>query len=475
MTDLVYSPPGIYVQEQATPVPNISSVVALPPSRVALVGPSVGYQQRTDTIQLGASPMQLSQTGVDTSTVVVSSLDRILYALTTDYLVVETGAVPEDAVTTVARSGGGSAIPLGSVVYVTYRYTNSAFYQPYYTTDWDEIQSRYGAAINVDGSIGSPLSLAAKIVMEQGAREIILVPTAGSSPTAVTAAQLNTALGRLLAREDVGVVVSLPVGITGTDGGPGETTQVCTDLRNHVVNSVADGNYRVGIIGLDALANRSHDVLAGLINSERIMLAFPNKMNWYNGYTNLVIGLSGYYLAAAYAGKIASQPSQEPLTKKQIASFASIPATVFNTMTPAFKNNLSGHGVAVTEQAADGRLVVRHGVSTNMTNVLTREISIIRAKDTLLRLVTQALDRSGVIGQAMTPDSPIHIRGLIEGALQQALGIGTIIGFSNLAVRQSTAEPTTLDAKFAYVPSYPLNKINVSFSINTVTGTVQEV
>lgn len=475
MTDLVYTPPGIYVDEQATPVPNISSIVALPPSRVALVGPSVGYQQRTDTLQLGASPVQLTQTGVDTATIVVTSLDRVVYALTTDYLVNETGAVPEDAVTTVARSGGGSAIPLDSVVYVTYRYTNSAFYQPYYTTDWDEIQSRYGAAILVTGAIGSPLSLAAKIVMEQGARELILVPTAGSSPTAVTAAQLATALARLSAREDVGVVVSLPVGITGTDGGPGETTQVCTDLKNHVINAVADGNYRIGIIGLESIAVRSHDQLAGVIDSERIMLAYPNVMNWYNGYTNLVIELSGYYLAAAYAGRLASQQSQIPLTKKQIASFASIPARIFNTMTPAFKNNLSGHGVAVTEQTADGRLVVRHGVATDMTNVLTREISITRSKDTLLRLITQALDRSGVIGEALSADSPVHIRGLVEGALSQAVGIGTIIGYSNLAVRVAASDPTTLECKFAYDPAYPLNKINVSFSINTVTGTVQTV
>lgn len=475
MTDLVYNPPGIYVEEQATPVPNISSVVALPPSRVALVGPSVGYQQRTDTIQLGATPVPLTQTGVDTATVVVTSLDRIVYALTTDYLVVETGPVPEDAVTTVARSGGGSAIPLDSVVYVTYRYTNSSFYQPYYTTDWDEIQSRYGAAILSTGAIGSPLSLAAKIVMEQGAREIIFVPTAGSSPTVVTAAQLSTALARLSAREDVGIVVSLPVGITGTDGGPGETTQVCTDLKNHVENAVLDGNYRVGVIGLEASAARSHGSLAAVIDSERIMLAYPNVMNWYNGYTNLVIELSGYYLAAAYAGRMASQQSQIPLTKKQIASFASIPARVFNTMTPAFKNNLSGKGVAVTEQTADGRLVVRHGVSTDMTNVLSREMSITRAKDTLLRLITQALDRSGVIGTALSVDSPVHIRGLVEGALSQAVGIGTIIKYTNLSVRQSPVEPTMLEVKFAYDPAFPLNTIHVSFSINTVTGTVQEV
>jgi hypothetical protein len=472
MTDLVYTPPGIYIQEQATPVPNISNVVALPPSRVALVGPSVGYQSKTETVTVGAGAVSLTETGIDSATIVVTSLDQVVYTSPTDYTVAQAGAVAEEATTTIARVGGGG-IPLNSVVYVTYRYTNTSFYQPYFTTDWDEIQSRYGAAINTDGSIGSPLSLAAKIVMEQGAREIILVPTKGSSTTLVSAAQLSAALLMLAAREDVGIVVSLPVGIAGTDNSPGETTQVCTDLRSSVTNAVTDGKYRIGIIGMDKTAVRSHDQLAAAISSERMMLAYPNVMNWYNGYTNLVMELSGYYLAAACAGKLASQQSQVPLTKKLIASFASIPARIFNIMTVAYKNNLSGHGVAVTEQLADGRLVVRHGVSTLMTNVLTREVSITRAKDTLLRLVGQALDRSGVVGEAMTVDSPVHIRSIVEGALSQAQQIGTIVDYSNLAVRQSQAEPTTLEVKFAYTPAYPLNKITVSFSINVVTGTIQ--
>jgi len=474
MTDLVYTPPGVYVDENASPVPNVGSVVALPPSRVAIVGPSVGYRTQTDTVQLGASPVTLTQVGVDTATVVVSSLDGVIYTLTTDYLVTETGAVPEEAVTTITRQSGG-AIPLNSIVYVAYRYTDSDYYQPYFTTDWDEIQSRYGAAINVDGTIGSPLSLAAKIVFEHGAREVILVPTAGSTPSSVSAAQLAAGLARLNARDDVGIVVPLGVGISGTDGSPGETTTICTDLRSHVVNATADGMYRYGIIGLDKLAVRSHDALAESIASLRVILAYPNVLNWYNGYTNLVMELSGYYLAAAYAGRMAAMSPQSPLTQKQIVSFASIPARVFNAMTPAFKNNLSGSGVAVLEQNSGGKLVVRHGVSTDMTSVLTREASITRAKDTLLRLVNQSLDRAGFVGEPLTLNSPIHVRGIVEGALVQARQLGIIIEYSNLAVKRSTVDPTALDVKFAYDPAYPNNKINVSFSINTVTGTVQEV
>ena len=59
MANLVYTPPGIYIDENASPVPNIGQVTALPPSRVAIVGPSIGYRTEIETIKLGATAITL--------------------------------------------------------------------------------------------------------------------------------------------------------------------------------------------------------------------------------------------------------------------------------------------------------------------------------------------------------------------------------------------------------------------------------
>lgn len=474
MSDLVYSPPGIYIDENASPVPNIGSVVALPPSRVAIVGPSIGYRTVTETIQISDTPAPLGNTGIDTAAnFVVTSLAGAVYeGGGTDYTLATTGTPATAAVTTIVREAGGS-MTAGEIVYVSYRYSDSDFYQPFFSTDWDEIQSRFGAAISSTGAITSPLSLAAKIVMEQGARELILVPTTGTSAT-VASSELTAAYAKLDARDDVGIVVPLPVGVTGTDVAPGDTNLVGTDLKNHVENATSQGQYRIGIIGYETTVDRTFEDVATAIDSARVILAYPNVMSWYNGYTNLVAEVAGYYLAAAYAGILASQAPQQPLTAKSVRSFNQIPARVATTMTAAAKNALSGGGVAVTEQRADGRLVVRHGVTTDMATVLTREVSITRAKDALLSLVHQALDLSGIIGDAATNDSPVQVRGIVEGALVQAVSGDIIVGYSNLAVKVSSNDPTVLEVKFAYSPAYPLNQITVSFSINTQTGAVQE-
>ena len=473
--DLVYQPPGVYIAEDALPVPNLGTQVALPPSRVCLVGPSVGYQTFTEAVVLtGIIPVTLSQLGVDTASIVVKTLTGTTATIAVDYSVSQTGSPVEEAVTTVTRIGGG-LITDGQTVYVTYNYTNSAYYVPYVSSDFDEIQSRYGTALNTTtGNVASPLSLAAKLVMEQGTREMILVPTKGSSVVLVTTTQLKAAYALLDSRDDVGMVVPLTVGITGTDISVGDTTNAATDLKTHVEASSDNGLYRIGIYGLDKAAVRSHDALATAVASKRVMLAFPNVLTWFNGYKGTTMELDGYFLAAAYAGMFGSRQAQEPLTRKGVRSFTSIPARVLTTMTVSYKNNLSDKGVSVSELTSDGRLVVRHGVTTDRTSVLTREASIIRAKDTLLRLIFLSLDRSGIIGSPLDTETPVRVRGLVDGALSQGVAAGLVVSYSNLKVRQSASSLTTLEVKFSYQPAFPLNFVTVSFSINTTTGNTSE-
>lgn len=476
MADLVYIPPGVTVDENAQPVPNVNGIVAIPPSLVALVGPSIGYQTYTEPVKLNATtPVTLTQKGVDLTSVVVTSLGGTARTVTTDYVTAQSGSPAEESVSTIARVNGG-AISDGDTVYVSYHYTNSDFYLPFLSSDWDQIQTRFGAAINSStGAVGSPLSLAAKIVMEQGVRELILLPTKGSTITSVTAAQINTAYTYLEARDDVGIVVPIGVGITGSDVSPGDTTSLVQNLKTHTDSMAAQGKYRVGVVGLESTATRTHSTLAQSMSAKRLLIAYPNILNWYNGYTNTTIELGGIYLGAALAGMMAARAPQEPLTKKIVRSFPSIPARIFSTMTKTAKDDMSNSGVCVVEQGADGRLTVRHGVTTDRTNVLTREVSIVRAKDTLVRLLYQALDQAGVVGSPLGAETPVRVQSICDGALAQAKNAGLIVDYSNLSVRISDTDATSLQVKFAYRPAYPVNYITVSFSINTVTGNQSEV
>lgn len=471
-----YQPPGVYVEEETTP---LVSVVGVSPTVVAIVGPSVGYRVHTQAVTLsGTTPATLEKLGINPSTgLSVAAADGTVFP-SSKYATVAAAGVDGDIGTTtdntltLARIVTGTAdIPDGATVYVTYRYSDASFYSPLRATDFDDVKDAYGEPINLTtGEVTSPLSLAAKIAFENGAGQVVLVATDDAAASLTTRANLSEAMAKLESIYDVNVVVPLPVGLSGTTSSAGDTENVAADLKSHVEVQSALNSFRIGIIGFEKTVTRAPEVLAAATRSSRIMMAWPNRLSYYNGATNTMMEVAGYYLAAAYAGRLASLTVQTPLTKKQIRGFAGLPASMAQTMTITAKNTWSAAGVAVTEVARDGRLVVRHGTTTKTDTTTTREASLVRAKDALINLIQLTADRTDMIGSPIDDTTPIRVKGVIQGCLETALNTGIIIGYNNLKVRQTPADPSVIEVKFQYRPAYPLNYIVVSFSINTTTG-----
>jgi hypothetical protein len=155
-----------------------------------------------------------------------------------------------------------------------------------------------------------------------------------------------------------------------------------------------------------------------------------------------------------------------------VRGFAGIPATLLQTMTVALKNTWSKAGVAVTEANRQGNLVVRHGVTTAGAGAVEsdRELSLVRAKDALVDLVSRTSDGSGLIGTPITTQTVPLVKGMMAGVLDTSVRSNIILAYSGLSVAQQTGDPTVILVTFQYVPAYPLNYIQIQFSINTVTG-----
>jgi hypothetical protein len=474
-----YVPPGTYIEED--PVAAIS-VVGLTPTVLAIVGPSIGYRTATEAVTLvGTTSVTLSNLGIDQDTIVVRSVSGTVYVATTDYVAVEgNGAdddidTTEDNETTLHRSGSGSAIDSGEVVYVSYQYTDLAFYDPLRTTDLDDIQTQFGPAINAEtGIITSPLSFAAKLALENGARDLVVVASAGSAST-VTRQELSNALDKLEAIFEVNMVVVLPVGVTGTDLAAGDTSNIATDLEAHCIAMEAEGNRRIGVIGYGAGVTRSPQSIANDVSSSRVILAWPNRVIWYNGFTNTSTEVSGIYLAAAMAGRIASLAPQMPLTMKPIRGFTGFPASTLGAMTRSAMNTWSNGGVSVVEQqvrSGSSRLFVRHGVTTDGSSAQKKEISLVRARDTIMDVMVRTIEEAGLIGTPITVDTKVQIKSVMSGGLETLKSAGVLVDWDELRLRQRAEDASIVDVKFRYLPAFPLNYIAITFSINTATGAV---
>lgn len=468
-----YQPPGVYIEEDLSSMVTVTGVA---PTVVAIVGPSVGYRTHSESMLLtGTASVALATLGIDQTSVSVVGADGTVYVAGTDYTLLQTAGVDgnvgevADDPTQISRVDGG-AIPDGGLVYVSYHYTDANYLTPLRTRNFSDVQDAFGPPIDLNtGAIVSPLSFAAQIAFENNANELVLVPTAGSADS-VTRTQLTDAYAKLASFYDVNVIVPLSVGITGTQAQPGDTINVGSDLNSFLSTSANDGLFRVGILGFSNDATLEPIAALSNFQSRRMVLAWPNRLNYYNGYKNQTIEVSGYYLAAAYAGRIASLPVQMPLTKKQINGFSGFPMTMAQQMSITQKNTWSSAGVAVTEASRTGQLTVRHGTTTDRSNIQTRELSLVRAKDALVELIQQTMDSAGLIGTYIDADTPTRIKGVITGCLEAAKGSEVIIDYSNLAIRTLSTDPSVLQVKFQYKPAYPLNYIVVAFSIDTSTG-----
>lgn len=461
-----YQPPGVFVEEDLS---TLVSVAGIQPTVVAIVGPGRGYRIGNDTLIMDDDDgIPLSGHGVSTATVIVTGTDGIAHALTTDYTLIPD---PLDATITLVKRVDLAGIDPGDVVFVTYQYTDADYYNPLRIFDFDDATSAYGPAIDLTtGAILSPLSFAAKMAFDNGARELVLVATTGDVDVDVDPADLVAGYAKLDAVFDVNIIVPLPVGITGSEGTPGNVIIAGTDLETYLVNSAVNEIFRIGIYGVESTASVFPTTIASGIAHKRVVLAWPNILRYYHGFTNTTSDVSGYYLAAAYAGRLAANPIQMPLTKKLVRGFNGFPAATAQAMTVAQKNQWSSGGVAVTETTRNNALVVRHGVTTDMSNSNSREISLVRARDALIELVQTTMNAAGLVGSWIDGDTPGQVKSVIAGALEAAVSNSLIVSYNTLKARQLGGDPSVIEVKFQYKPAYPLNYIVISFSINTETG-----
>jgi len=474
---------------------------------VCIVGPGLGYRTDSQAIVITgtlATPQVITNSagqavqGIFSNSVTIPNPAGGFFRSGTDYVIANNYSSNGNNAATVITTiyiPSGSAMNSNTQYSVNYSYADTSYFTPTQVTDGATAAALYGAAFN-GNSIQSPLTLAATIAINNGARDVWLMPVAWSGYTytaasvpvpngLVTEAALNAAYTAISANTDIATVVPLPVGIT-TEG---TIEAVAKDFSTYLTNQVGvNGIFQFGLFGWEAGAgigtttsgSSPTDITNynGVANS-RMSVVFPNDLTYGALGAGVNITVGGYYLAAALAGILSSNPIQQGLTKQVIAggTFAGIDATTAAAMTTANKVAWSAGGVLVVETNRQGNLQVRHGVTSVPAlsagaSVYTREISLVRAQDDMIDTIVQTLNNSGLIGSPISSNTATVISGSVNAVLASLELSGAIESFSGITVTESSVNPTVMNVSFNYVPSYPLNYITVTFGIDTSTGTL---
>jgi hypothetical protein len=350
---------------------------------------------------------------------------------------------------------GGQQPTTGATYYVTWNRSKlSAEYLPVaYSNDMNAIRNTYGFEL-VNGVV-TPITTAVNLMFQNGAPRIII-------SQALTAGQtdMQTAIDAMKAF-DVDIICA-----------PQSTNSTLTQyMRNHVLTQSAPGqrHERVFLTSADGFSDATTTIVAKATSyaTDRFWMVAPPAFNLVlqDAVTkvNQTVFLSSQYLAAAVAGSVCNPANDAatPLTRESIIGPSDL--STFNYL-DSDKDYLAQNGVMVIEFGNRGGLQIRHGVTTDTTSVNTVTPSIRLIKDYILKTLRPLLDRT-YIGTKIDSQTPSKVATTISTYLDQQIANVIIQKKGTITVTQSTFDPRTINVTFSFMPIYPLEFMDISFSL----------
>jgi len=243
---------------------------------------------------------------------------------------------------------------------------------------------------------------------------------------------------------------------------------ILTELSRHcdVQSSLRFRSERTGIMGFSAGTQPLEaQRLAKLTQNSRVRVIYPDIVS--STVTN-TLGVSRTYLldgrylavAVACATTAATIDAATPWTNLSVLGFDSLS----RNLDAVDANQTANSGVSVLQQRA-GQIIIRHGLTTDMTSVLTKTPTVTQISDEVHRRARDLL--SGYIGVKYLPNVVPQIEGRVNTMFKQLVQEQIIDTFSGIVVSRDPEDPTGLLVEAFYKPVFPLLYIQFTFNIRS--------
>lgn len=293
------------------------------------------------------------------------------------------------------------------------------------------------------------LSLAAKIYFGNGAVRGMFLQIVDTSDSTIAAA-----LSALTTIEADIIVPLVPVSTA---------TTVLAKVKAHVFqqSQSSEGHQRIALIaGTLGTSIADYKTMAASSSFERLVLTAPGSV--LVTLDDVSTEVDSTFLNAAIAGFL-SDPDNDvavPTTRKELFEIDDVGVTYTRTQS----NDLVSNGILVVEHA-NGINRVRHGITTDVTNLNSNELSVVRISDYLGNTLRSVLEKL-YIGTKIDGTAIASIRTTIETVLNSFIAKSVIVKFDNLNVSQNLSNPVVIDVSLRVFPVYPLNLIDIKFSFD---------
>lgn len=356
---------------------------------------------------------------------------------------------------------GGQEPQVGDSYFVTYNYSKTAAdFETQLFTSQRAVERNYGEI-----SPDNPVSLAAFLGFLNGAvviaiKQVPKIPGSNQASTASFLDALNDLRGPLPGGGTLDTITPLK----------GDDVDLFLALSNHcdLQSSIRFRAERTGVIGVTS-GTQPTDVggIAQQIQNTRMRLVYPDIVTLTiqdalgNDKQFLV---DGTFLAAAVAADRAS-PNIDvatPWTRARIVGFDQLQ----RSLDAVEQNQVAVQGVTVLTQR--GTVVrIRQGLTTDMSNILTKLPTVITIADEVQRASRRDLDR--FIGIKFLPGVLSEIEGQLSTTMKALKNAEIITAFTGIQAR-TTNDPTVVEVEAFYQPVFPLLYIVITFNLRSNLG-----
>ncbi len=229
---------------------------------------------------------------------------------------------------------------------------------------------------------------------------------------------------------------------------------------------IVDRPFTVQVRGA-ALTNRTEEAsayadIARTYLDRRVICTAPDQARMtIDGLDTLV---EGYYLNAGLAGKIAAKLPQQPLTEDTVGGFTGVVGSQ-DRYSEAQLQILSGGGLWVFyQQSTSAPVRTRHQLTTDMSSVEKRELSVTTALDFAAKMIRASL-RNFIGRYNITTTVSDALTVVMEGIRTYLLRLGVFKSFAVAEARQSASQPDALEIDVVVGVLYPLNYIRVTLIV----------
>jgi hypothetical protein len=248
----------------------------------------------------------------------------------------------------------------------------------------------------------------------------------------------------------------------------GDSLTLFQYLARHcdIQSSIRYRSERTGICGLSA---GTQGVAAGdtaeAIERTRLRLVYPDiytiTLTTFDGISESSL-VDGTYMAAAVAGNRA-RPSIDvatPWTGARIVGFDK----VSRELDAVQQNQVAVRGVTMIDQRLSV-ISVRQGLTTDMSNVLTKTPTVITIADEVQRQARATLER--YIGQKFLSGMTNQIETQLSATLKNLSEANIIAAFTGVSAGVSEDDPTVCEVEAFYQPVFPLLYIVCTFNVRS--------